>query len=79
LRQTRSRGIIAALLSEVIAMAKCEICGKGPQFGHNISHSKRATNRMFKPNIQKHTLYIKGESRRMYVCASCLKTLNKAK
>jgi len=33
-------------------MAKCEICGKGPQFGHNVSHSKRATNRKFKPNIQ---------------------------
>ena len=60
-------------------MAKCQVCGKSPQFGHNVSHSKRATNRMFKPNIQKHTLYSIGEPRRMYVCASCLKTLNKTK
>ena len=60
-------------------MAKCQVCGKSPQFGHNVSHSKRATNRMFKPNIQKHTLRINGEPRRMYVCASCLKMLNKTK
>ncbi len=60
-------------------MAKCEICGKGPQFGHNVSHSKRATNRMFKPNIQKHTLVIKGQRRQMYICTSCLKTLDKIK
>ncbi len=60
-------------------MAKCEVCGKGPQFGHNVSHSKRATNRMFKPNIQRHTLFINGQQRRMYVCAACLKTLNKVK
>ena len=33
-------------------MAKCEICGKSPMFGHNVSHSKRATKRMFRPNIQ---------------------------
>ncbi len=60
-------------------MAKCEVCGKGPQFGHNVSHSKRATNRMFKPNIQKHTLLINGQQRQMYICTSCLKTLDKRK
>ena len=30
----------------------CEICGKGPGFGMNVSHSHRRTNRMWKPNIQ---------------------------
>ncbi|MQY73348.1 MAG: 50S ribosomal protein L28, partial [Dehalococcoidia bacterium] len=24
---------------------KCDICGKSPQFGHNVSHSKRHTKR----------------------------------
>ncbi|MFH1003235.1 MAG: bL28 family ribosomal protein, partial [Chloroflexota bacterium] len=24
---------------------KCDLCGKSPQFGHNVSHSKRHTNR----------------------------------
>lgn len=34
-------------------MAKCESCGKGTTFGHNRSFSLRATNRTFKPNLQK--------------------------
>ena len=46
-------------------MAKCKVCGKGPDFGHNVSHSKRATNRMFKPNIQKHTVYLEGQPRKV--------------
>ena len=46
-------------------MAKCEICGKGPMFGHNVSHSKRATNRQFRPNIQRKRLMIDGQYRRV--------------
>ena len=62
---------------EVIQMAKCEMCGKGPQFGHNVSHSKRATNRQFKPNVQRVRVEIEGQMRRMYICTRCLRTLNK--
>jgi large subunit ribosomal protein L28 len=62
-----------------MTMAKCQVCGKGPDFGHNVSHSKRATNRMFKPNIQKHTVYLEGQPRKVYICAACLKTLGKQK
>ena len=47
--------------------------------GHNISHSKHATNRTFKPNIQKHTVFIEGQPKQIYVCAACLKTLSKTK
>ena len=35
---------------------RCELTGKETQFGHNVSHSKRATNRRFVPNIQKVSL-----------------------
>lgn len=58
-------------------MAKCELCGKEPQFGHNVSHSKRRTNRMWRPNIQKTTIVQGKTVRRIYVCARCLKTLQK--
>jgi large subunit ribosomal protein L28 len=58
-------------------MAKCERCGKGPQFGHNVSHSKRRTNRKFMPNIQRATVIENGRARRMYLCAKCIKTLQK--
>lgn len=58
-------------------MAKCELCGKGPQFGHNVSHSKRRTKRMWQPNIQKTTIVQGNTVRRINVCARCLKTLHK--
>ncbi|MFQ6102306.1 MAG: 50S ribosomal protein L28 [Anaerolineae bacterium] len=60
-------------------MAKCEMCGKGPQFGHNVSYSKRATNRQFKPNIQRVRVEINGQMRRRYLCTRCLRTLNKSR
>ena len=36
---------------------RCELTGKEPQFGHNVSHSNRKTNRRFDPNLQKITFY----------------------
>lgn len=52
----------------------CEICGKHPSSGRNVSHSHRVTNRTYRPNVQKVT--IKDESghvRSARVCTSCLK------
>ncbi len=59
-------------------MAKCEICGKGPQFGHNVSHSKRRTNRRWLPNIQRATIEVDGRVQRVSICTRCLRTYNKA-
>jgi large subunit ribosomal protein L28 len=59
-------------------MAKCEICGKSPQFGHNVSHSMRHTKRQFKVNVKKTTIFEKGKARKVRVCTRCLRTLNKA-
>jgi large subunit ribosomal protein L28 len=59
-------------------MAKCEICGKTPQFGHNVSHSMRHTKRQFKVNVQKTTIIEDGKMRKIKVCTRCLRTLRKA-
>ena len=59
-------------------MAKFEICGKGPSFGHNVSHSNVKTKRRWMPNIQKVSVYQEGKRQRMKVCTRCLRTLNKA-
>ena len=59
-------------------MAKCEICGKTPSFGHNVSHSNVKTKRQWKPNIQKASVYKDGRRHRIKVCTRCLRTLNKA-
>ena len=34
----------------------CEVCGKAPSAGRNVSHSHRVTNRWFRPNIQRVTI-----------------------
>ncbi|MBN1566089.1 MAG: 50S ribosomal protein L28 [Anaerolineae bacterium] len=58
-------------------MAKCEMCGKSPQFGHNVSHSNRKTKRQFKPNIQKLTMLEDGKLVSKYLCTRCIRTLSK--
>lgn len=58
-------------------MAKCEMCGKTPSFGHSVSHSNVRTKRQWKPNIQKVTVYQDGKPQRMKLCTRCLRTLNK--
>jgi large subunit ribosomal protein L28 len=40
--------------------ANCDVCGKGPSFGHSISHSHR-------------TLVDGVTPKRLNVCTSCLK------
>lgn len=52
----------------------CEICGKKPTTGNNVSHSHLKTKRMFRPNIQKVTIKeANGTVRKANVCTSCLK------
>jgi large subunit ribosomal protein L28 len=60
-------------------MAKCEICGKGVQFGCNVSHSNKRTNKMWKPNIKKIRVLVNNRTVRKNVCTSCIKTGNYVK
>ena len=59
-------------------MAKCANCGKTTTFGHNRSFSQRATNREFKPNLQKVTIWKNGRKVKQVLCAKCIKTLSKS-
>jgi len=56
--------------------ANCDVCGKGPSFGHSISHSHRRTKRRWNPNIQRVRALV-GDAgvtpKRLNVCTSCLK------
>jgi len=56
---------------------KCDLCGKTPQFGHSISHSKRHTNRRWVPNIHPVTLVIDGQPKKLNLCTRCLRTQHK--
>jgi len=62
-------------------MAKrCEVCGKGPQFGNNVSHANNRTRRRFDPNLQSIRVQRpQGGNVRMKVCTSCIKAGKVAK
>lgn len=59
-------------------MAKCAHCGKTTTFGHNRSFSQRATQRTFRPNLQRVTIIEKGRPVRRMLCAKCIKRLARA-
>ncbi len=53
--------------------AVCEVCGKHPSFGMNVSHSQRHTKRRWSPNIQRVRALVNGAPKRIYVCTSCIR------
>ena len=52
---------------------RCEICGKGPMTGSNISHAHNVTKRRGLPNIQRVREKHGSNTKRVRVCTSCLK------
>jgi large subunit ribosomal protein L28 len=57
----------------------CDICGKGPQFGNNISHAHNVTRRRWNPNLQAVKALVNGAAKRIRVCTSCIKSGKVAK
>jgi len=56
-------------------MAKiCEVCGKKPVTGNNVSHSHHKTRRRWLPNLQRVRAVINGATKRVKVCTNCLKS-----
>ena len=41
----------------------CQVTGKKPLKGNNVSHAKNRTRRTFKPNLHKHKFWIESEKR----------------
>ena len=52
----------------------CQVCGKGPQFGNNISHAHNVTKRRWNLNLQSVRALIKGAAKRIRVCTSCIRS-----
>jgi large subunit ribosomal protein L28 len=56
-------------------MAKrCEICGKGPVVGRQVSHAHNVSSRRFRPNLQTVRAIVNGGVRRIRVCTRCLRS-----
>ncbi len=56
-------------------MAKvCDICGKGPAAGNNVSHAHNKTRRRWLPNLQNVRALINGVAKRVKVCTNCIRS-----
>lgn len=58
-------------------MKRLDFDTKGKQYGHNISHSKRHTKKVWKPNLQVKTLTVEGKKVKVKVSTSALRSLKK--
>jgi large subunit ribosomal protein L28 len=58
-------------------MQKCDLTGKGKQFGNNVSFSQRHTKRVWKPNLQTKTMIVDGKKVRLKISTQALRTLKK--
>ena len=61
-------------------MAKvCQVTGKAPMVGNNVSHANNKTKRRFLPNLQQRRLWVESEQRyvRLRVTAAGLRKIDK--
>ncbi len=57
----------------------CQVTGKRPQTGHNVSHANNKTKRRFNPNLHYHRFWVDGEKRfvRLRVSAAGMRVIDK--
>jgi large subunit ribosomal protein L28 len=64
--------VICLSLEEVMAW-KCDICGKRPLVGNNVSHANNKTKTRSLPNLQKLRATVDGRTQRVLACTRCIK------
>jgi large subunit ribosomal protein L28 len=52
----------------------CDVCGKGPRFGNNISHAHNVSKRRWNVNLRPVRARVQGTARKLRVCTSCLRS-----
>jgi len=58
-------------------MQKCELTGKGKQYGSNVSFSQRHTKKVWSPNLQTKTFLFDGKKVTMKLSTQAIRTLKK--
>jgi large subunit ribosomal protein L28 len=52
----------------------CDICGKGPTSGNNVSHANNRTRRRWYPNLQPVRILVDGTPTRIRACTQCIRS-----
>ena len=71
------RIVINNKVKRVEMASRCDLIGKGKQYGNNVSFSLRRTKRVFKPNLQKKTFVVDGQKITMTLSTKAIRTLKK--
>lgn len=58
-------------------MQKCDLTGKGKQYGNNVSFSQRHTKKVWKPNLQTKTVMVEGRKVRLKLSTEAIRTMRK--
>jgi LSU ribosomal protein L28P len=74
-----SRVFFPQTIGATIMARVCQVTGKGPMVGNNVSHANNRTKRRFLPNLQYRRFWIESESRwlRLRVSNAGLRTIDK--
>jgi len=52
----------------------CDICGKGPVFGNNVSHSHKSSPKKWKPNLQHVKAKTDSGNKQIWACTRCIRS-----
>ncbi len=52
----------------------CEICGKRPTVGCNVSHANNHSRRRWLPNLQRIRAVVNGQTKHIYACTRCIRS-----
>lgn len=57
----------------------CQVTGKRPTVGNNVSHSHRKTRRRFLPNLHTHRFWVENESRfvKLRITSAAMRNIDK--
>ena len=57
---------------------RCMNCGKGVMYGHNVSHAKNRTRKIFKPNLHATRVQMGAMKVKVRLCTKCLRVVRNA-
>lgn len=58
-------------------MQRCDLTGKGKQYGSNVSFSQRHTKKVWKPNLQTKTVVVDGKKVKLKLSTDAIRTMRK--
>jgi large subunit ribosomal protein L28 len=75
----KPRGLMGLRQRSSLMARVCQVTGKGPMVGNNVSHANNKTKRRFLPNLQYRRFWVESENRwvRLRVSTAAVRLIDK--